>query len=541
MANSSSDLYDAIIIGGGHNGLVAAAYLAKAGQRVLVLEKRAVLGGAAATESLFPGYRLDTGAADAGLFMPRIVQDLDLEKHGLRFLQGEAVLTQLLPGGRSLILWRDQQRLVEEIARFSSQDAARFPLFCETVSSLAEILAEIMVQSPPSLPNIDWRELWPWRGVAFKAKRLSQAHFYELLRVLPMPVSDWLDEWFESPALKAAVGAVGTFGSLLGPKGSGTAFMLLYHAMGAGAGGWRASRYVQGGIGQLSQALASAAQGFGAQVRTGAGVRGILLEDGRAVGVELESGERLQARRVLSSASPRCTFFELVGAPHLEVRFVREVKNIRYRGNLARVILGVRGMPQFQLATAGGSRPDASSPLSGHILICPHLEALERAYDDAKYGDLSSQPCLDLTIPTLLDASLAPPGEQVLLVSVQYAPYKLSAGNWDDLREVLAERVIATLEQYAPGIRQQIAHRRVITPLDYEQEYGLPEGCIYHGQMGLDQLLFMRPAPGYGRYATPVENLYLCGAGAHPGGGVTGASGYNAAREAMAALQSRTG
>jgi phytoene dehydrogenase-like protein len=348
-----------------------------------------------------------------------------------------------------------------------------------------------------------------------------------------LPVSDFLDEWFESPALKAALGVAGVSGNLLGPRAPGTTVMLLYQALNAGSAGFRSSRFVLGGMGKLSQALAGAAVEHGAELRCNAGVAQILLEDGIATGVVLENGEQIRARMVLSNADPRHTFFDLVGAPNLEVRIVREVKNIRLRGSLARLNLGLYGLPAFRSIAQNQNGADLKTLLGGHILLCPGLEHLERAFDEAKYGQFSSQPVLDINIPTLLDASLAPAGEHILTANIYYAPTFLRDGNWDEQGQALAEAALEVLEEYAPGLRRLVVHQQLITPLDLERRYGLTNGDVYHGQMALDQMLFMRPIPEFSRYRTPVAGLYLCGAGAHPGGGVTGAPGRNAAREAL--------
>lgn len=520
---------DVIVIGGGHNGLVAAAYLAKAGKQVLVLEKRNVLGGAAATEEVFPGFQVDTGAVDAGLFLPRIVSDLNLEGNGLRWLENPALVFAPQASEVGLTLWRDINRSQEEIAHFSQKDAARYPEFIRQLSRFASMLAGMLSLSPPSLPQWELKELLPWTRTALKLKSLGEQEMMEFIRLLPMPVTDFLDEWFESPQLKAAIGASGVTGSFLGPRGSGSTLMLLYQAANAGVAGVRASRFVQGGMGALSQVLATTARQRGAEIRTGSDVVRILLEDGRAVGVELDSGEQIRARAVVSSANPVHTLFDLVGATNLEVRVVREVKNIRLRAALGRVNLALNSLPDF----AGASRGGNHERLSGHILIAPDLDSIERAYDQAKYGEFSSQPMLDITIPTVNDRTLAPPGAHLMCINTYYTPYTLKMGDWDSHKEAFMLTVLNTLAAYAPGLPDQVLHSQVITPLDLEREYGLTGGDIYHGQMGLDQLLMMRPIAGYGRYRSPVENLYFCGAGAHPGGGVSGAPGYIAAREIL--------
>ena len=531
--SNSRSAYDAVIIGGGHNGLVAAAYLAKEGRRVLLLERRPVLGGAAATEEVFSGFRVNTGAGDAGLFLPQIVTDLQLQNYGLEFIESPVVALALQPDGPPLTLWRHPERAAEEIARFSEADARRYPAFLSETTRYARILDSMRTLAPPSLPKYRYGELLSWLPAGINLRRLGKRQMMAFLRMLPMPVTDFLDEWFETPLLKAALGFSGVAGSMQGPRASGTAFMFLYHAQGGREGIFRASRFVRGGSGNLSDAIASAARQHGAEICVGSGVAQILVDGDRAAGVVLEDGRQMAGRVVISGADPRHTFFDLVGPAHLEVGFVREVKNIKFSGSTARVNLALSGLPDFAGLARTIGRDALPALLSGHILLCPHLDVLERAYDDAKYGRFSNRPCLDILIPTILDASLAPPDHHLMSIDVRYAPYHLKEGDWEVQREALGNRVVETLEVYAPNIRKLIMHRQVLTPLDYECQYGLPEGSIFHGQMGLDQLFIMRPVPGYARYRSPIENLYLCGSGAHPGGGVTGAPGYNAARAVL--------
>ncbi len=525
--------YDALIIGAGHNGLVTAVYLAKAGRRVLILERRTTLGGAAATEEIFSGFKFNTGAHDAGLFRQEIIDELNLPKHGLEFIESPVAVFAPLTDGASLTLWRDQENNITEIAKFSKADAEKFPAFMRLVSKLTEVLQSILLLTPPSFDRLSSRELsfdelLSWAGAGLKLKRSGKREMMEFLRVLPMTVVEFLNEWFENEALKAVLGSVGVCGSMQGPQASGTAFMMLYHYLGAANGGFKSSRFVKGGIGQLSTALANAARQHGAEIRTGAEVAQIKLNDDQATGVILKGGEEISARAIVSNADPRRTFFNFAGAPNLGPTFVRRVRNIRYRGTTAKVNLALSALPRFKRAEAH---------LSGHIIICPSLEYLEHAYDDVKYGRYSQQPYLDIVIPTVLDSSLAPQGKHVMSITMQYAPYKLREGNWDEQREKLGDHIIKTLAESAPNIKDIILHRQVITPLDWERDYALTEGGEFHGQMGLDQMLFMRPVAGYAQYRTPIENLYLCGAGTHPGGGVTGAPGYNAAREVLKDLK----
>jgi len=524
---------DVVVVGGGHNGLVTAALLGKAGYSVLLLERRDTLGGAASTEEIFPGFKINTGAHDAGLFRPEVVEALDLGQHGLEFIESPVSVFAPQPDGSALTLWRDIKQSQAEIAHFSKADAEKFPAFVQLMTTLSGMLDSIMTLTPPRLTDNSPGQLLPWLQVGLKLKRLGKQDMMEFLRVLPMTVVEFLNEWFESEVLKGVLGAVGVSGSLQGPQSSGTAFVMLYHYLGAVAnGGFRSSRFVRGGIGQLSAALAGAAQKHGVEIRTGVEVARIILNNNQATGVMLADGEHIPAKVVISNADPRRTFFDLVGAPNLEVRFVRRVKNIRYQGSTAKVNLALSGLPSF-IALESQSQ----AVLGGHIVINPNLEYLERAYDDAKYGRYSQHPYLDIVIPTILDPSLAPEGKHIMSITMQYAPYHLRESSWDEQREKLGDRIIETLAEYAPNLKELILHRQVITPLDWERDYGLIEGGIFHGQMGLDQLLFMRPVAGYGQYRTPVAGLYLCGAGTHPGGGVIGAPGYNAAREILKDLK----
>lgn len=517
--------YDVIVIGGGHNGLVTAAYLAKAGRRVLVLEGGPTLGGAARTLELWPGFRVNTGSPEVSRFHPRIIADLGLEGHGLELLESPAAATALLPRGGAITLWNDLERTQAELARRSTRDAEAYGRFAAFIAPFAEIIADVRLRIPPEPTALGASDLLAWVRPALKARRLGRRGMMEFLRMLPMSVAELLDEWFEDEALKGALASFGVAAGDQGPRASGTAFTYLYHLAGTESSPAPRFRAARGGTGALSEALAAAASAHGAEIRTRAPARRILVQDGRVAGVELAEGTVIEARAVASSADPRRTLLDLVGPQQLEVRALRAARNIRARGTTALVLLALSGLPDFGV--------DAEA-LAGRLLIAPSLDYLERAHDEAKYGAYSSAPRLEITIPTVLDPGLAPPGQHLMTITFQYAPYALRAGTWDRHRERLGDQAVRTLAEFAPEIKGQIRHRRVLTPLDLEREVGLTGGDIYHGQMGLDQLLFMRPLAGYGRYRMPVEGLYLCGSGAHPGGGVTGAPGYNAARAMLA-------
>ncbi|MFQ5942806.1 MAG: phytoene desaturase family protein [Anaerolineales bacterium] len=512
--------YDVVVIGGGHNGLVAAAYLADSGKRVLVLEARDVLGGAAATEEIFPGYKVDTGASHIGLFRSEIITELGLEKHGLELLDSPMNALSLAQG-ETLRLWSDPEAARQDIERHSSMDAARYQEFQEWLANQASILRSAHDRVPPRMSsNGIKRDLIAWSPLALQLRRRGRKAVTEFLRTIPISAEQLLDEWFENPLLKGTLAASGIEGSMQGPKASGTGLMLLYQ----GVNGFPPLvRYVRGGTGALATSLADTAAKRGAEIQTGVRVERVLISDYRANGVALSNGQEVSCEAIASGADPRHTLLNLVGATNLELRVMRRTRNVRFRGSTAKVNLALDGVPGFI---------DVQDPseLTGRILVSPSTEYLERAYDDAKYRRWSRTPYLDISIPTLMDGSRAPEGKHVLSATMRYAPYQLAETDWESAREAFGDHVVASIAKYAPDLHQLILHRQVLTPLDYENEYGLPEGSIYHGQMALDQLLTMRPIPGYGRYQSPVEGLYFCGAGAHPGGGVSGVPGRNAAR-----------
>jgi phytoene dehydrogenase-like protein len=522
MTNS----YDALLIGAGHNGLTAAAYLAQAGLKVLVLERRPVVGGAVVSEEVFPGFKFDA-CAHTGQLRPDIVRDLGLARHGLRADNAPTPLFAPQPDGGHLLLSPGPVQSAEAIERFSRADARQWPAFVTRLSKIAAFLNEAYALAPPRLPSVLPAEVPALAQLGLKLRGLGRQDMLEALRLLPMSAAELLDEWFESEAVKGAVGAQGVHGLMQGPMGAGTAFNLLHQW--ANNGGLFKAR-ARGGMGAVAEALADAARSFGAEIRTGAEVARVLVRDGSAVGVVLASGEEIAGRRVVSNADPRRTFLGLVDPLELDPKFVHAVQSIKLRGCVGKVNLALDGLPEFV-----GQNGRAS--LSGTIVISPSLTYLERAYDAAKYGGISAKPYLEIVIPTLADPSLAPEGKHVMSIFMQYAPYHLKDGAWAEKREALGDCVIETLSEYAPNLQSLISNRQVLTPLDLEEQYGLTEGNSNHGEMMLDQLLFMRPVPGWAQYRTPIEHLYLCGAGAHPGGGVSGAPGRNAARQILKDLK----
>jgi phytoene dehydrogenase-like protein len=515
--------YDAIIIGAGHNGLVTAAYLAKAGKKVLVLERRAHAGGIASTEAIYPGFKISTCAHLAGSFATEIINDLALRRNGLELLPLNPPVFAPLGDRSGLILPSDPAEAAAEIGRLSQKDAVNFSSFCALAKNLSKFLRVLYGVALPdhrSPKNFNLGELIK---VGWKFHRLGTKEMYAFLRILPMSIGDLLNEWFETELLKAAIAAAGLFGSFVGPRQQGTSFSFLHHQLGSSNGALRTVGFVRGGMGNLAEALASAARRYGAEIRTDAEVASITTKDGCATGVALRNGDEVGAQLVVSSVGIKTTFLSLLKPSNLDPHFLLQVKNIRSRGTAAKVNFALDGLPKFPGAESG-------KQLGGVIHIGPSLDYLERAADDAKYGRCSKQPFLEITIPSVADPSLAPAGKHVMSVWMQSAPYNLRDATWSTQRDALGNSVVNLIEQYAPGFQSSILHRQILTPQDLEEVYGLRGGHLYHAEIALDQIFFMRPLPGWARYCTPVKNLYLCGSGTHPGGGVTGLPGYYAAK-----------
>ncbi len=526
-------MHDIVIIGGGHNGLVTACYLAKAGMKPLVLERRAVVGGGAVTEEIHPGFHCSTLAHTTGPFSETVAADLNLARNGFEVVKPEARVTALGAGGESLTIYSEAARTAAELAKVSTADAKSYPEFAASFSRIGKVLAPLVSMTPPAIDKPALGEMWDVGKVGLSFRRLPKQDAFRLLRWGPMAVADLAAEWFENELLRGTVAARGIFGSFAGPWSAGTSTGLLWQAALDGQP-FGCSSFVKGGMGSLTSALAKAAEVAGVEVRTNAEVQRITVSEGRATTVVLATGEEISARSVVSNADPRTTFLKLVDPLDLDPDFLLKMRNYRAAGCVAKVNLALSGLPSFP-AVPGGD----VAKLSGRIHIGPEIDYLERAFDAAKYGDYSAQPYMDITIPSLSDPTLAPSGAHVMSIHVQYAPYKLKDGDWNSRREGFGDAIVEALSAYAPNLKGLILTRQVITPLDLEETYGLSGGHIFHGEQSLDQFFAFRPVIGWAQYRTPIKGLYLCGAGTHPGGGVTGQPGSNAAREIIKDVRKR--
>ena len=533
-----AERYDAIVIGGGHNGLISAAYLARAGRKTLVLEKRHVLGGAAVTEEVFPGFRFSVASYVVSLLRPEIIRELELPKHGLDILPLDGTFTPLREGdgpaaGGGDYLWRvnDHGRTIRELRRWSLTDAEAYEEYGQLMVEMAKFIKPILGIVPPDPAGRDPRQLTPLNGLLRSFQKLPEKQQAVFVQLMTMSATDFLRQWFETDPLIATMSASGIIGTFQGVQSPGTAYVLLHHYMGEIDGAFRAWGIPRGGTGGISNAIASSARALGAEIRTEAPVARIRVRGGRADGVVLESGEEIAATSVLSSVDARLTYLGLVEPGNLDPAFEDEVRRFKFRGSSGKVNLAVDRLPDFTCLPGEGDH------LRGAISYSAAVDDMERAYDDAKYGHWSRRPYIDMIIPTLVDPTMAPPGKHVISCFVQYAPYNLdpSLGSWDDNREAFGDAVIDRIAEVAPNIRDIILHRQVLTPLDIERTLGLTEGNIFQGELSLEQLFFNRPVPGYARFKSPIRELWLCGSSTHPGGGIMGANGRIAALEVLKA------
>lgn len=510
--------YDCIVIGGGHNGLIAAAYLARSGRKVLVLERRHVLGGCSSGEALWPGFKSSPAAYVVSLLLPEIIRDLDLNRHGLEILPRDPSSFTPLADGRYLLMGHDDEANRREIAKFSQRDAEAYPKYNAMLERIAEVLAPIVDSPPPRMPPRlgDLGRWWTY----YQAMRRLGPDLRAAIELMAAPAARILDRYFESEPLKATLATDAIIGAMAAPSSPGSAYVLLHHVMGEAGGKRGVWGYVRGGMGGLPDALEKACLAAGVEIRREAPVAAVRVQAGTAAGVALEDGTEIDARTIVSSIDARQTFLKLVGAEHFSGEFSEMVRNIDYASASAKINLALDALPDFQTGPV-----DPRVALRGTTHICPDSDTIERAFDDAKYGRPSREPVLEMTIPSTVDTSLAPPGKHVASIFVQYAPYRLAEGTWDERREEFGDRCIDLLAQYAPNIKRIILHRQVVTPLDMERTYGLTGGNIMQGAMGLDQLGPMRI-----ECRTPIRGLFLCGAATHPGGGILGACGRNAAR-----------
>jgi len=522
----TSNQYDAIIIGGGHNGLIAAAYLARAGKKVVVLERRPVIGGAAVTEEIFPGYKFTEFSYVVSLLRPEIIRDLELPKHGLKILPLPSTFTPM-ENGDYLAAWDDHDLTRREIYRHSPRDAEAYDEYGRLMARTAKAIKPLISLVPPDPSSLSPRDLLGLLKLGRFARGLKEKELYQIAKLMTQSSADLLEEWFETDALKGTKAASGIIGTFLGPRSPGTAYVLLHHYMGEIDGAFRAWGFAKGGSGGVSGAIAGAAQALGAEIRVNASVSQVIVKGGHAVGVALENGDELHSKVVLSAADPKRTFLGFVEPKYFPDDFVTAIRNFRVRGSSGKVNIALSELPDFT------ALPGEEALYRGAVSISPSIDYIERAYDDAKYGKVSKRPYIDMIFPSAIDPDMAPPSGHVLSCFVQYAPYDIEGG-WDDAkRDELGEAVISTIEQYAPNIRKAILGMQVISPKDIESIAGITGGNIFHGELLLHQIFFLRPAPQWADFRTPLKGYYFGAAGAHPGGGVMGAAGMLAAKEIL--------
>ena len=526
---SSSVSFDAIVIGAGHNGLTAAGYLARAGLKTLVLERREIVGGCCVTEEIAPGCRASTTSYIASMLRPEVIRELKLAEFGLRMVPCDPALQVPFPDGQLVPWWADRERAVQEFRKISQKDAARFVRVDDQLKKLARYLQPFFMEPPP---EADTGSLQGWGDLMRLAKRfhgITNAETAQLVSFLTGSLGEFLDQNYESEKMKTLFLANNVYGKHGGPYQPGTAIGLLFHLLSGGEHELQGFYgHVMGGMGSITQALAAAGRSLGVEIRTGATVAKIDSRNGRVQGVTLEDGTEIRARAVLSNADPKRTFLKMTDAKDLPSEFLEAIKNIKMAGPCGKVNMVLSEEPRFT-GTPSGLSPQERSLFT----LVPSLEFAERCYDTAKFGEIPEELWVDCVIASNADDSLAPAGKHIMTCFVQYVPYALSDGNWDEKRELLGDRVVKKIAEYAPNVPRGIVARQVLTPLDLERTYGLTEGNIFHGDLNMQQLFFMRPVPGWSQYRMPIRGLYLCGAGAHPGGGVTGAPGRNAAQQVL--------
>jgi phytoene dehydrogenase-like protein len=518
--------YDAIIIGGGHNGLVTACYLAKKRWKVLVLERRYIVGGACVTEEAFPGFKVSTAAYVNSLFRPEIIRDLRLKDYGYEALERNPSSFSPFPDGRYLLMGPDAQLNLREIAKFSTRDAEAYPKYEKMLERVASVVEPTLEMVPPNVIRPGLGGAWKIFKLGRSFQKLGPAGMSEAVEILTGAARPILDRWFESEQLKATLATDAIIGAFAAPSMPGTAYVLFHHVMGETNGKRGVWSYTKGGMGGLTQALARAAKDLQVDIRTNAEVARILVRDGVATGVALADGDEFQARVVASNLDPHLTFNRLLDPRVLPPDFVAAVQRIGYESASLKINVALSELPSF--TALPGTEPGPQH--RGTVHLCPDQDFIERAYDDAKYGRTSAQPVLECTLPSAVDPSVAPPGKHLMSMFIQYAPYTLKGTSWDQERDKFADRCFDLLNEYAPNFKRSVIDRQILTPVDLEKTFGLTGGNIFQGAMTLSQLFVMRPVPGYADYRTPIKGLYLCGSAAHPGGGVMGAAGLNAAR-----------